>query len=64
MLKVGSLDLENNILKEFDVVGASIHSLFSLPKNEQTSISNLETNTLFFKIPFQYPLALSFIFFS
>ncbi len=36
ILKDGSLDLENNILKEFDVVGAAIHSHFSLPKNEQT----------------------------
>jgi len=36
ILKDGSLDLENNILKEFDVVGAAIHSHFSMPKNEQT----------------------------
>ena len=36
ILKDGRLDLENNILKEFDVVGAAIHSHFSLPKKEQT----------------------------
>jgi DNA polymerase (family X) len=36
ILKDGSLDLKNNILKEFDVVGASIHSYFNLPREEQT----------------------------
>jgi histidinol phosphatase-like PHP family hydrolase len=34
--KDGSLDLENNILKDLDVVGAAIHSHFSLPKKEQS----------------------------
>jgi DNA polymerase (family X) len=36
ILKDGKLDLENNILKGIDVVGAAIHSHFSLPKKEQT----------------------------
>ena len=36
ILKDGSLDLENSILKEFDIVGAAIHSHFSLSKEEQT----------------------------
>jgi DNA polymerase (family X) len=36
ILKDGSLDLENNVLREFDVVGAAIHSYFSLSKDEQT----------------------------
>jgi DNA polymerase (family X) len=36
ILKDGSLDLDNNILKEFDIVGAAVHSYFSLPKEEQT----------------------------
>ncbi|MGG6459966.1 MAG: DNA polymerase/3'-5' exonuclease PolX [Candidatus Eiseniibacteriota bacterium] len=36
ILKDGSLDLENNILREFDIVGAAVHSHFSLSKEEQT----------------------------
>lgn len=36
ILKDGSLDLENRILEEFDVVGAAVHSYFSLSKEEQT----------------------------
>ena len=34
--KDGSLNLENNVLKEFEVVGAAVHSYFSMPKEEQT----------------------------
>lgn len=37
ILKDGSLDLENSILKEFDIVGAAIHSHFSISKEEQTN---------------------------
>ena len=37
ILKDGSLDLENNILKEFDIVGAAVHSNFFLSKQEQTN---------------------------
>jgi DNA polymerase (family X) len=52
ILKDGSLDLENNILKEFDVVGAAIHSYFSLPRKEQTkrltsAMSNPNVDILF-----------------
>ncbi|HET7148456.1 MAG TPA: DNA polymerase/3'-5' exonuclease PolX [Candidatus Nitrosopolaris sp.] len=52
ILKDGSLDLENNILKEFDVVGAAVHSYFSLPKKEQTkrlisAMSNPNVDILF-----------------
>jgi DNA polymerase (family 10) len=36
ILKDGSLDLDNNILGEFDIVGAAVHSYFSLSKEEQT----------------------------
>jgi DNA polymerase (family X) len=36
ILKDGSLDLDNNILKEFDIVGAAVHSHFALSKEEQT----------------------------
>jgi DNA polymerase (family X) len=36
ILKDGSLDLDNNILNEFDIVGAAVHSYFSLSKEEQT----------------------------
>lgn len=36
ILKDGSLDMPNNILDKLDVVGASIHSNFSLPKEIQT----------------------------
>ena len=34
--KDGSLDLKDKILKEFDVVGASIHSYFNLSREQQT----------------------------
>jgi DNA polymerase (family 10) len=37
ILKDGSLDLENNILKEFDIVGAAVHTNFFLSKEEQTN---------------------------
>jgi DNA polymerase (family 10) len=37
ILKDGNLDLENNILKEFDIVGAAIHANFSLSKEQQTN---------------------------
>jgi DNA polymerase (family X) len=52
ILKDGSLDLENNVLKEFDVVGAAVHSYFSLPRKEQTkrlisAMSNPNVDILF-----------------
>jgi DNA polymerase (family X) len=37
VLKDGSLDLPDDILKDADVVGISVHSYTKLPKNEQTS---------------------------
>jgi len=36
ILKDGALDLPDNILAKLDVVGASVHSYFNLPKAEQT----------------------------
>ncbi len=36
ILKDGSLDLPDAVLAKLDVVGASVHSYFSLPKTEQT----------------------------
>lgn len=36
ILKDGSLDLPDSILAKLDVVGASVHSYFNLPKREQT----------------------------
>lgn len=36
ILKDGSLDLPDAVLKDLDVVGVSIHSLFNLPREEQT----------------------------
>ncbi len=36
ILKDGSMDLPDNILEKCDIVGASVHSLFNLPKKEQT----------------------------
>jgi DNA polymerase (family 10) len=36
ILKDGRLDLENDVLKEFDIVGAAIHSHFGLSREEQT----------------------------
>jgi DNA polymerase (family X) len=37
ILKDGSLDISNNILDKLDIVGASIHSNFSYPKEIQTN---------------------------
>ena len=36
ILKDGTLDISNNILDRLDIVGASVHSNFSLPKDVQT----------------------------
>lgn len=36
ILKDGSLDIKDFVLKKLDVVGAAIHSHFNLPKREQT----------------------------
>ncbi len=36
ILKDGSMDLPDGVLEKLDVVGASVHSLFNLPKKEQT----------------------------
>jgi DNA polymerase (family 10) len=36
ILKDGSLDLPDSILKKLDIVGASVHSYFNLPLEEQT----------------------------
>ncbi len=36
ILKDGSLDLSDEVLAKLDVVGASVHSLFNLPRQEQT----------------------------
>lgn len=36
ILKDGSLDLSDSILSKLDVVGASVHSYFNLPREEQT----------------------------
>jgi len=36
ILKDGSLDLSDEALSKLDVVGASVHSYFNLPKKEQT----------------------------
>jgi len=36
ILKDGSMDLPDEILSQLDVVGASVHSYFNLPKEEQT----------------------------
>lgn len=36
ILKDGSLDLPDEILKQLDVVGVSVHSLFNLSRKEQT----------------------------
>ncbi|NOJ30477.1 MAG: DNA polymerase III, partial [Nitrososphaeraceae archaeon] len=37
ILKDGSLDIPNNVLDKLDIVGAAIHSSFSLPEEVQTS---------------------------
>lgn len=36
ILKDGSLDIDDKVLEKLDIVGASIHSYFNLPKEEQT----------------------------
>jgi len=36
ILKDGTLDLSDGVLEELDVVGISVHSLFNLPREEQT----------------------------
>ncbi|MDP3991852.1 MAG: DNA polymerase/3'-5' exonuclease PolX [Candidatus Colwellbacteria bacterium] len=36
ILKDGSMDLPDTALKELDIVGASVHSYFNLPRREQT----------------------------
>lgn len=36
ILKDGSLDLPDGVLKQLDVVGVSVHSFFNLPREEQT----------------------------
>ena len=36
ILKDGSMDFPDEILKQFDVVGASVHSSFNLAEKEQT----------------------------
>ncbi|OIO49035.1 MAG: DNA polymerase III [Parcubacteria group bacterium CG1_02_42_13] len=36
ILKDGSLDIDDKVLSQLDVVGASVHSYFNLPKEEQT----------------------------
>jgi DNA polymerase (family 10) len=52
ILKDGTLDLPDTILSKLDVVGASVHSFFNLPKKEQTArvvraISNPNVDILF-----------------
>ncbi len=52
ILKNGSLDLPDNILKQLDVVGVSVHSFFDLPRKEQTervikAIKNPNVDILF-----------------
>ncbi len=52
ILKDGSLDLPDEILKKLDVVGVSVHSLFDLSQKEQTdrikkAISNPHADILF-----------------
>jgi len=36
ILKDGTLDLPDSVLSKLDVVGASVHSFFNLPRSEQT----------------------------
>ncbi|MEK7162239.1 MAG: DNA polymerase/3'-5' exonuclease PolX, partial [Patescibacteria group bacterium] len=36
ILKDGALDIKNEVLAKLDVVGAAVHSLFNLPRSEQT----------------------------
>ena len=52
ILKDGSLDLPDAALKDLDVVGVSVHSLFNLSREEQTTriiraISNPHADILF-----------------
>lgn len=52
ILKDGSLDLPDHILEKLDVVGASVHTYFRLPREEQTArvlkaISNPHVDILF-----------------
>ena len=52
ILKDGSLDLPDDILKQLDVVGVSVHSFFNLSEKEQTerikkAISNPNVDILF-----------------
>ncbi len=52
ILKDGSLDLPDEVLKQLDVVGVSVHSLFNLPREEQTrriikAIKNPHADILF-----------------
>ncbi len=52
ILKDGTMDLPDEILSKCDVVGASVHSLFNLPKKEQTdrimrAMSNPHVDILF-----------------
>lgn len=52
ILKDGSLDLPDEILKKLDVVGVSVHSLFNLPEKDQTerikkAISNPHADIFF-----------------
>ena len=37
ILKDGSLDISDEVLEQLDVVGVSVHSLFNLPREEQTA---------------------------
>jgi len=37
IMKNGSLDIANEVLAKLDVVGAAVHSLFNLSRNEQTA---------------------------
>lgn len=37
ILKDGTLDISNSVLKKLDVVGAAVHSHFNLSKEEQTA---------------------------
>lgn len=52
ILKDGSLDLPDEVLEKLDVVGASVHSHFNLPRAEQTkriirALSNPHVDILF-----------------
>lgn len=52
ILKDGTLDLDDETLSKLDVVGVSVHSLFNLPRAEQTArvkraISNPNVDILF-----------------